>query len=1226
MNKRLGALTRGFSALQRHGALTGITVGIVVMVVVLGWLWWLGPNWTWRDTQPLAPWPLRLAISVVLIVLPLLVWTWLVHRRQRRLQHERKQQAQRVQDPCLVYLQAQERSLENNLARVRDNHQGRSLHQIPWYLVLGEENAGKSSFISRSSQSFALTRTARSSGAAQTASDPDLAFEIDWWIGDEAVLIDPPGEFISQPERQPPLTPAPAAPTENAAADTDAIAEPVVVAQVEQPGGLPAGAEKRLWHHMIDWLARSRSRRPLNGVVLVVDMVSLFERPPNERRNLAYLLRARLNELGHELGTRLPLYVVLSKFDLLDGFEELFAKLSASAREEVQGFTFSLDAVEDFDAWLQELTVAYDRFVDALNRQVMLAMGDPGPADVRERLFCLMRQLSGSREILLRFLGDVLGSDRYTTPALVRGVYLSSVYQRGVVSNLFVEASARAYGFPAPVSSAKPQGHSVVYFAQHLLQQVVYPEAGLAGDNFKVARRKRRLLLSGSVLAGISGALLVGGWWYYYGINRDKADQVLAQSQAFSSKASDLQADPTGLNLLVPLDEIRDAVTVYGDYRDTWPQLADMGLYQGQLIGPMVDQAYLSLLSRRFLPAIAEGAVEVIRRAEPGSDEQLAALRVYRMIEDRDNRRPEIVAQWMAQQWQQAYPGQGQRQAALMRHLTYALTYADVELPEHRALIAQTQQQLRKLPMAQRVYMTLRQQAKDRLHGELDLRNEIGPAFDVVYRPLSERDSGASLDENLTLPPLLTARGFRDYFEPNSQNVTELALIDQWVLGERRSLDYSETDRRVLTERLRALYSADYVDSWRRALNQFAVTDFTDLAQTLEVLGQVTGPAAPLRRLLETVRDNTLIYPPVTSEEDLPVGDEAGRNQALGIHRAFAGLSGLLNSQQDKPSYYEETLGAINAVYDYVKGVQDQPSPGKAALGVVLARFSQTNPDPVRNLQRIASGLPEPLNRHVNQLATQSAQVLVITALRELEKRWDSEVYSFYRDRLAGRYPFKASGEDASLEDFVAFFGPKGRLQQFQDQYLNVFLKDNLDSLSTEDQGGYWVRQDVLEQLEKAERIRETFFSSDGHLAVQLTIEPLALSATRLSSMLSVDGQLIPYQHGAPQRTGLVWPNSLGNTNGSQLTLVHSTGNTASLSYRGPWSLFRLLSRGHLNGRTDTSVDLTFSVAEGLMRYRIGAEKANNPITQRSFEGFVLPRTLLEERPRHRTTDSVAQR
>ncbi|WP_339532775.1 type VI secretion system membrane subunit TssM [Pseudomonas mucidolens] len=1211
MNKRLGTLARGYYALQRRRALIVIAFGVLAMAVTLGWLWWQGPGWTWRDEQPLALWPLRLAISVVLLVLPLLVWTGCVHRRQRRAQQAHQQQAQRVQDPCLAYLQAQERSLENHLGRVRDNHQGRHLDQIPWYLVLGEEKAGKSSFISRSSQSFALTRTARS-GAAQADLDPDLAFEIDWWIGDEAVLIDPPGEFVSQPERQPPPAPAPVAVTEPAAADTDATVEPLVT-PAEQPDGLPAGAEKRLWHQLIDWLARSRSRRPLNGVVLVVDMVSLFERPPNERRNLAYLLRARLNELGHELGTRLPLYVVLSKFDLLDGFEELFAKLPASAREEVQGFTFSLDAVEDFDAWLHELSAAYDRFIDALNMQVLRAMGEPASPQVRERLFCLMRQLSGSREILLRFLGDVLGSDRYTTPALVRGVYLASVYQRGLVANLFVEASARAYGFPAPVSAAKPQGHSVVYFAQHLLQRVVYPEAGLAGDNFKVARRKRRLLLSGSVLAGLCSALLVGGWWYYYGINHDKADQVLAKSQAFSTKASDLQADPTGLDLLVPLDEIRAAVTVYGDYRATWPQLADMGLYQGQAIGPMVDQAYLSLLSRRFLPAIAGGAIEVIRRAEPGSDEQLAALRVHRMIEDRDNRRPDIVAQWMARRWQQAYPGQGLRQAALMRHLTYALAYADVELPEHRELIAQTQQQLRKLPMAQRVYMTLRQQARERLQGELDLRNEIGPAFDVVYRSLSERDSGTALDENLTLPPLLTARGFRDYFAAISQDVTELALIDQWVLGERRSLDYSEADRRVLSERLRTLYSADYVDSWRRALNQFTVTDFTDLAQALEVLGQVTGPAAPLRRLLETVRDNTLIYPLALAKDEVPPDDAAGRQQALGIHRAFAGLSGLLNAEQDKPSYYEETLRAINAVYDHAKAVQDHPNRGKAALGVVLARFSQADPDPIRNLQRIAAGLPEPLNQQVRHLADQTAQVLMVMALRELEQRWEADIYSFYKERLASRYPLSGSQHDVSLKDFEAFFGPAGLVQRFHDQYLKVFLKDNLDALYSDSQEDYLIRPEVITQLKAVEQIRDTFFDNRGVLNVPFTLEPLALSSDHLNSALSIDGQLHIYSHGPVRGIAMSWPGAQGESSDSRLTLVKRDGTTVSLGFRGPWSFYRLLSRAQLNARTVTSVDLSLSVVSGVMRYKVYAEGANNPFTRQPFKGFKLPRTLLRE-------------
>ena len=71
-------------------------------------------------------------------------------------------------------------------------------------------------------------------------------------------------------------------------------------------------------------------------------------------------------------------------------------------------------------------------------------------------------------------------------------------------------------------------------------------------------------------------------------------------------------------------------------------------------------------------------------------------------------------------------------------------------------------------------------------------------------------------------------------------------------------------------------------------------------------------------------------------------------------------------------------------------------------------------------------------------------------ALRELERRWDGEVYSVYQERLASRYPINPAGPDASLKDFEAFFGPQGQLKRFEDQYLTVFLKDNLDALLVE--------------------------------------------------------------------------------------------------------------------------------------------------------------------------------
>lgn len=1202
----------GWPVLRHFKQALALMVVLGVVFALIG-IWWLGPHWTWREHQPLAALAMRVSASVVVVVVPLLFWAWRVRQRLLRLNAEHAREAAVVLDPCLPYVEAQERSLDQSLSHLLNNmERRRSLYQLPWYLVLGEENAGKTSLVTRSNQSFSLSHINRTGARAQP--EEKLAYAIDWWIGDEAVLIDPPGELLTQPK---PLTQEQRA---------EQAQEPVAAKGKFRPV-LPGDTHPRLWLHLLDWLGRNRSRRALNGVVLVIDVQALLMQRPEARKARANVLRTRVYELTRHLGTRLPVYVVLSKFDLLEGFEEFFSQLSRRGREDLLGFTFSLDAVDDFDAWLAELAEHYSAFVERLNEQVFDSLRGARSLEDRDRLMGFLRQLAGLRPALFGFLNEMLGTDRFTTPALVRGVYFSSVFQQGTLSNAFVKEAGQPYHLPPPPAEVKPAQGKAIYFAQQLFKQVIYPEAGLAGDNIKVARNKQRLLIAGFGVASLGCLLAVGLWQYYFTVNRDKAANVLARSQEFSTGDIDANLDATGRNLLAPLDQIRDAVSVYGDYREAWPLLSNMGLYQGRAIGPRVDEAYLNLLSRRFLPAIASSALEAINIAPAGSNQQLVALRVYRMIEDRQNRRPEIVEDWVAKQWQRAYPGQGQLQADLMRHLNYALKYADTDLPHYRERIVQVQQQLRQRPMAERVYSTLKQDAQERLQRPLDLRNEIGPAFDIVYRPLvvSPDTDGSELQ----LTPLLTAKGFKEYFEPGTQDIIELAMIDQWVLGERQRLDYSPEDRKVLTQRVRALYSADYVDSWRRALNQFVVTDFRDLSHGVAVLEQVTGPAAPLRRLLETLRDNTVIYPAVPLIEGTAVVSldkvPEGQQQAAGIRRAFTGLAQLIIPQGERPSYYEETLRAIGAVHDYAKAVHDNPDPGKAALKTVLNRFSLSGSDPIANLQRVAVGLPEPMNQQVKKLADQTSQVLVVAALRELEKRWDSEIYSFYRDRLADRYPFKTTGEDASLDDFETFFGPQGRLQQFHDQYLDIFLKDNLDVLYSESLGGYLVRSDVLEQLKKAERIRDTFFNHRGHLAVQLTIEPLALSTTRLSSLLSVDGQLIPYQHGAPQRTGLVWPNDLGNANGSQLTLVNSSGNTASLSYRGPWSLFRLLSRGHLNGRTDTSVDLTFAIADGLMRYRVVAEKANNPITQRTFEGFALPRTLLEERRQPKDGDKLTQ-
>lgn len=1187
-----------------------LLLGVAFLLVGI---WWLGPEWSWKERKPLADLSTRVMLTVVVVLIPTLIWALVLRMRNKVFEDERRQ-AQRIQeDPSLRFVQAQERALDRSLATLRENLGGRNaLYQLPWYLVLGQENAGKTSFVNRSNQNFALTGVTRA-GSRKRAEDPDLAYPIDWWMGDQAVLIDPPGELISQSDA--PVTDEPRGEGEP---------EPSSAEAASVTGRrLPPGTDARLWENLVGWLGRNRSRRPLNGVVLILDIVALLGQAASDRKALAILLRARLSELSRQLGTRPPVYVVLTKFDQLEGFEAFFTRLPRSVREEIFGFTFTLDSVQDFDAWLEELSSRYDAFIAKLNEQVFDALSEPSSQEQREGMFSLVRQLAGMRPLLFDFLRETLGSDRYSTPALVRGVYFSSVYQQGLLRNAFVNAAARSYGMDAAVPGAQPEGRSVVYFAQRLFQQIIYPEAGLAGDNVKVLADKKRILAASSVVAGLGCLVAVGGWHHYYVINSDKAASVLAKSREFDAGDIDGRIDPTGRNLLEPLDRIRSAVAVYGDYREAWPMVSDMGLYQGRKIGPKVDEAYLRLLSRQFLPALATGVMDSINAAPPGSHQQLSALRVYRMIEDRRNRRPVMVEEWMARQWQAAFPAEGAVQNALMRHLDYAMKYADADLPQYRSRVGEVQQQLRRIPLQQRVYMAMKQQASETLHAPLDLRHEVGPAFDILYKPVSEQEGGVA---GTRIDALLTAKGFHQYFEPHSKDLTDLAMIDQWTLGERNSIDYSEADKQVLAERIQAIYSSDYIDTWRRGLNQLDVVDFDNIAQAVSVLASVTSSSAPLRRLVETVRDNAVLYPePIASAGETPIAkdkvgeqalDSVGREQAAGIARAFAPMTGLLVAKGDKTPYLDETMLAIGNVYDVVKSVQDSPERGKAALAFVLDRFTLKGPDPIANLQRMAAGLPEPLNLHVKKLADESSQVLLIEALREVERRWDADVYSFYSQRLAGRYPFNpASRNDVSLEDFEAFFGPQGRLQQFRDQYLKLFLEDNLDALYSERRGGYLVRTDVMTQLKAADRIRDAFFNNRGALGVQFTVEPLGLTPNRRSSVLGVDGQLITYNHGPSSSVGLIWPNNLSEGTESRVTMINGSGNSSSLINRGPWSLFRLLSQARLNGAAANSVDLSFVAGDGTMRYRFTAEKANNPFTQRPFKGFVLPRTLLQDSP-----------
>ncbi|MDX1801684.1 MAG: type VI secretion system membrane subunit TssM, partial [Marinobacter sp.] len=957
------------------------SAGPVVLALGLGLMlaavWWLGPRWQIAGDYPLASWQARSMITLGVVLLLVLVWGWVLSRKLRKVHLARADEKRQEEDPVLVYERRQQRLLDRSLAALKANLPGRQgVYKLPWYLVMGLEGAGKTSLMQRSGQTYTLTNVTRQ---ARTEKNP-LGFE--WWVGDHGLLIDPDGELLSQ----------------------------------GATGGNGQVLSNRLWQHFIQWLEKNRSRRPLNGVVLAIDIARLSTSTDEQRRQQAILLRTRLRELMEQLGSRLPVYIQFTKLDLLHGFGAFFSNLSKAERQQPFGFTFTLDGQHDPDDWLNQFDSAYGELVARLNDRVPGRLAATRDSEERAALYSFTRQLAGLRTTLLAYLTELLAADAFSTPALVRGTYFTSVYQEGVPEDAFVAAAAASYGLAGPTQPAQRGGPSLSYFTEQLFADIIYPEAGLAGDNVRVVHRRRRRVMTAAVLAIVAGLGMTAGWQHYFIKNADAARQVRSEAEHFIRNWHPVGSEPdrTGRNLLEPLDQLRDATLAFGDYRNRWPLVADMGLYQGGRVGPEVDQSYLNMLAYQFIPALMLGVMDQMSQAPDDGPERLKHLRVLRMLYDRSGRRDAIVEDYLANFWQQRFPGERQVQERLQGHLVYAMAHTDLAamraagdktarmtLVPFTSSVQWAQQELGRIPTSDRVYQDLETRAQQDLSAPLDLARAAGPAFETVFTTV-ERQNGAQTSQqpsampDLAIPGMLTRDGLQNYFLRKSDSVTELALIDAWVLGRRNNIDFSQADESSLKVKLQDRYAEDYVRTWRNALSQLDVRDFRDLNQGVRILDNLTGGHEPLTRLLTTVRDNTQLVPRIADQsgaarEALEQSPDYRMEQD--IQRQFSGLNALLAKTGDEPTPLAQILTVVQSLHNYLRTIQESPDQGKAALAAARDRLSLQGADPIFTLQRLARNQPEPVNRMLAKLASESWRVVLNEAVAELERQWYHDVY-----------------------------------------------------------------------------------------------------------------------------------------------------------------------------------------------------------------------------------------
>lgn len=1146
-------------------------------------IWWAGPWLDIEGQQPLTTVTSRVVLSIIFSLCCFTVWGLMQWHSLQRINKDKAHEERLVEDPIKRLEERQQIELNQVMGELKQNLNKRNyLYSLPWYLVLGLENAGKTSLINRSNQNFVFSSVMRASG--KKSENP---YSFDWWISDDAVLIDPDGELLTQRQNE------------------------------EKNSG---EMERRLWLNFVSWLEKTRSQRPLNGVVIALDIEHLASSTVAERLAYANLLRARLRELMEILSTRMPVYITLTKLDLLHGFDPYFRNYTQSQREEVMGFTFSLNTIKDFDYWLTEFDQNYIQFIERVNDSLPFVLRHAVDTEERSAIYSFSRQVAGLHDVLKQLLKDAFASDQFSTPALIRGIYFMSVYQQGVPTNVFVDAASRRYGLSNTINSAQHSKNSTTFFVKKLFNEIIYPEAGIASDSLRVIRHKAKVLWMSVLACSIASVLLIGGWQRYYTQNIAHENAVLSQVNQFKNEYSNVKLMRSEQELLASLNSIRQATLEFGVFQDKPKFVSDMGLYQGHKIGPKVEETYLGLLQLKFLPSLMKQLAVDINDAN-SEQQELSALRVFRMLTDRSGRQDDVVRRYFSKVWQHAFPNDAKTQEQLLAHLNYSLEYTDLQglrndgnrnailvMKPYDNLIEGTQQDLSSVDLADRVYDNLKHTAEQELGAPLNIKKSVGPVFEIVFGQRIE-------DDALNIPQLLTKKGFNSYFLPKVESLSDVALVDSWVLGESTVAKFSAEDKQVLRQKIRDLYVDDYVNTWQLALNNIEIKYFSDTNDAVTILSNIVGHKQPIERFIKTVDINTQLFPtlPENDKARLALMTSPQYQVASMIATPFTDIDLILDNNDKQPAYLQEVMTSIQQLYHYMKAIQDAPDRGKAALDATKDRLALKDNDPIYTLQQIATNLPKPLDNLVKEIAEESWYVVKQEAIKYVEVRWQSDVYKEYQQKLMSRYPFNNNtSKDVSLKDFEAFFAPNGTLDNFYNNELKLFIDDKLSMDMNSTNKSSLLRNDVLKQFANAKKIQQAFFNRKGILDVEFTLEPINLSANQRRSVINVDGQYIEYSHGSRRPVELIWPNTLRDSSISKLSLVPASVNLSprAITIQGPWAFFRLLEQGQVVSASETSIDYRFSINGGNVVYRLNTEEDANPFTSSLFKNFKLSKTL----------------
>ncbi|MEW6599495.1 MAG: type VI secretion protein IcmF/TssM N-terminal domain-containing protein [Nitrospirota bacterium] len=278
-------------------------------------------------------------------------------------------------------LQARWKEAVEALRRSHLRKYGNPLYVLPWYLIMGESGSGKTTSIKSARLSSPFVEVTHTSGISGTRN-------CDWWFFEQAIIIDTAGRY----------------------------AIPV-----------DEGKDKEEWQGFLNLLVKYRKKEPLHGLIVTVAANKLLEGSAETLEQDGKNIRRRIDELMRVLGIKFPVYVLVTKCDLIQGMTKFCDHLPEESTGQPMGVMNS-DLSKDVGSFIKH---AMNTVGERLRNLRILLLNKPEAGGVDPGLLLFPEEFENLSIGIDAFMKGAFQENPYQETPVLRGLYFSSGRQEG---------------------------------------------------------------------------------------------------------------------------------------------------------------------------------------------------------------------------------------------------------------------------------------------------------------------------------------------------------------------------------------------------------------------------------------------------------------------------------------------------------------------------------------------------------------------------------------------------------------------------------------------------------------------------------------------------------------------------------------------------------------------------------------------------------------------------